>query len=189
MADVEAGRLDRLEVGNLDVIRDFTDVRDVVRAYRLLATSGSPGEVYNLGSGAGTRIADALEYLRSQASVPIDDSRRPCASTTGRSAHARRGRLEAAVARRLGTAVFDRADACRHAGVCPQGSALNEAITTRRPSSIPHAVALRSRQDKGKRRAGAGRARDFDAAAVKLDEGLHQAKAQSDAPLAVLVVS
>ena len=72
VAQVEAGRSGRVEVGNLDVIRDFTDVRDVVRAYRLLAQGGQPGEVYNLGSGSGTRIADALEYLRSLAKVPIE---------------------------------------------------------------------------------------------------------------------
>jgi GDP-4-dehydro-6-deoxy-D-mannose reductase len=72
VAQVEAGRSSRLEVGNLEVIRDFTDVRDVVRAYRLLALRGHAGEVYNLGSGRGTKLADALEYLRSQARVPIE---------------------------------------------------------------------------------------------------------------------
>ena len=72
VAEAEAGRIPRVEVGNLDVIRDFTDVRDVVRAYRLLAEMGSPGEVYNLGTGQGTRIADALESLRSLARVPIE---------------------------------------------------------------------------------------------------------------------
>jgi GDP-4-dehydro-6-deoxy-D-mannose reductase len=72
VAMVEAGRLPRVEVGNVDVIRDFTDVRDVVRAYRLLAAAGGPGEIYNLGSGSGTRIADAIEHLRSLANVPIE---------------------------------------------------------------------------------------------------------------------
>jgi GDP-4-dehydro-6-deoxy-D-mannose reductase len=72
VAQVEAGRSPRVEVGNVDVIRDFTDVRDVVRAYRMLATGGQPGEVYNLGSGSGTRIADAIECLRSLARVPIE---------------------------------------------------------------------------------------------------------------------
>jgi GDP-4-dehydro-6-deoxy-D-mannose reductase len=71
VAEVESGRRDCLEIGNLDVIRDFTDVRDVVRAYRLLAQGGTPGEIYNLGSGRGTRIADALEHLRSQAKNPV----------------------------------------------------------------------------------------------------------------------
>ena len=53
-------------MGNLDVVRDFTDVRDVVCAYRLLGQHGQSGEVYNLGSGLGTRIGDALDYLQSQ---------------------------------------------------------------------------------------------------------------------------
>ena len=72
VAEVEAGRKDRIEVGNLDVVRDFTDVRDVVRAYRLLIHHGTPGEIYNLGSGQGTRLADALHLLTSFASRPIE---------------------------------------------------------------------------------------------------------------------
>lgn len=71
VAEVESGRRDCLEVGNLDVVRDFTDVRDVVSAYRLLAQHGQPGEIYNLGSGQGVRIADAVEHLRSLATKPI----------------------------------------------------------------------------------------------------------------------
>jgi len=73
VAEVESGRRECLEIGNLDVVRDFIDVRDVVRAYRLLGQHGQPGEIYNLGSGQGTKIADALEYLRSQATktVPV----------------------------------------------------------------------------------------------------------------------
>jgi GDP-4-dehydro-6-deoxy-D-mannose reductase len=72
VAEVEAGHKSRVEVGNLDVVRDFTDVRDVVRAYRLLATLGAAGEVYNLGSGRGTKLADALATLTSLARVPIE---------------------------------------------------------------------------------------------------------------------
>ncbi len=71
VAEVEANRRDCLKVGNLDVVRDFTDVRDVVRGYRLLAHGGQPGEVYNLGSGHGTKIADALEHLRLLAKGPV----------------------------------------------------------------------------------------------------------------------
>jgi GDP-4-dehydro-6-deoxy-D-mannose reductase len=71
VAEVEKGRREYLEVGNLDVVRDFIDVRDVVLAYRLLAHKGQPGEIYNLGSGQGTRITTALEYLRSQAKITI----------------------------------------------------------------------------------------------------------------------
>jgi GDP-4-dehydro-6-deoxy-D-mannose reductase len=73
VAEIELGLRECLEVGNLDVVRDFTDVRDVVHAYRLLAQHGQAGEIYNLGSGRGVRIADALEHLRSLAikAVPI----------------------------------------------------------------------------------------------------------------------
>jgi GDP-4-dehydro-6-deoxy-D-mannose reductase len=70
-AEIQLGKRNCLEIGNLDVVRDFTDVRDVVRAYRLLAQHGEPGEIYNLGSGCGVRIADAVQHLRSLASVPI----------------------------------------------------------------------------------------------------------------------
>jgi len=72
VAEVEAGKKPRVEVGNLDIVRDFTDVRDVVRAYRLLALKGQPGEIYNLGSGQGTKLADALDFLRSQAKTAIE---------------------------------------------------------------------------------------------------------------------
>jgi GDP-4-dehydro-6-deoxy-D-mannose reductase len=71
VAEVEAGRRECVEVGNLEVVRDFTDVRDVVRAYRLLAVHGTPGAIYNLGSGRGTRVAEALDQLRSLAAVPV----------------------------------------------------------------------------------------------------------------------
>jgi GDP-4-dehydro-6-deoxy-D-mannose reductase len=72
VAEVEAGRKTHLEVGNLEVIRDFTDVRDVVRGYRLLAHYGKAGEIYNLGSGYGTKIALALEQLRTLAHHPVE---------------------------------------------------------------------------------------------------------------------
>ena len=72
VAEVEAGTRPLIEVGNLDVVRDFTDVRDVVRAYRLLAGRGGAGEIYNLGSGQGIRLADALRTLTSLARVPVE---------------------------------------------------------------------------------------------------------------------
>ncbi|MEJ7638031.1 MAG: GDP-mannose 4,6-dehydratase [Singulisphaera sp.] len=74
VAEVELGRKARVEVGNLDVVRDFTDVRDVVRGYRLLALAGrgDAGEIYNLGSGRGTKLADAVAILTSLARVPIE---------------------------------------------------------------------------------------------------------------------
>ena len=72
VAEVEAGKKLRVEVGNLDVVRDFTDVRDVVRGYRLLAEKGRAGEIYNLGTGRGVKLADALEILRKLAKAPIE---------------------------------------------------------------------------------------------------------------------
>ncbi len=72
VAEVVAGRKPRVEVGNLDVVRDFTDVRDVVRAYRLLAQSGTSGEIYNVGTGLGTRLSDALQTLSSLAGRAIE---------------------------------------------------------------------------------------------------------------------
>lgn len=71
VAEVEAGRRPAVEVGNLDVVRDFTDVRDVVRAYRLLALGGRAGEIYNLGTGTGLKLADAVDTLRGMARRPI----------------------------------------------------------------------------------------------------------------------
>src|SRR5207302_10629576 len=50
-------------VGNLDAVRDFTDVRDVVRAYWALLGGGESGEVYNVCSGRGVRIRDLLHTL------------------------------------------------------------------------------------------------------------------------------
>ena len=75
VAEVEAGRQDRVEVGNLDIVRDFLDARDVVRAYRLLATADGArvsGEVFNVGRGSGTKLADALEILRGLARRPVE---------------------------------------------------------------------------------------------------------------------
>lgn len=65
---VEAARekATTIAVGNLEARRDVTDVRDIVRAYRLLIESGTPGEVYNVCSGrdvAISEIADRLLHL------------------------------------------------------------------------------------------------------------------------------
>ncbi len=53
-----------IEVGNLSARRDLTDVRDVVRAYRLLATGGEAGAVYNVCRGVSVPIHDLVERLR-----------------------------------------------------------------------------------------------------------------------------
>ena len=58
--------------GNLSARRDFTDVRDVVRAYRLLAIQGVPGDTYNICSGEDVAMSDLLKELVSMAKVPIE---------------------------------------------------------------------------------------------------------------------
>lgn len=72
IAQAEAGqRPPRMQVGNLQARRDFTDVRDMVRAYYLAATQGSPGEVYNLGSGKSHPIQALLDILLSYSQIEI----------------------------------------------------------------------------------------------------------------------
>jgi len=64
IAEIEAGqRPPQMTVGALDVARDFSDVRDVVRGYFLAMTQGEPGEVYNLGAGEAFTIRRLLETL------------------------------------------------------------------------------------------------------------------------------
>ncbi|HXW32795.1 MAG TPA: GDP-mannose 4,6-dehydratase [Acidimicrobiales bacterium] len=71
---VEARRqgLDTLPVGNLSARRDLTDVRDVVRAYRLLAERGDPVEVYNVCSGRAWSIAEVADRLLAIAGAELE---------------------------------------------------------------------------------------------------------------------
>jgi GDP-4-dehydro-6-deoxy-D-mannose reductase len=72
VAAIEAGASPaELPVGNLTGVRDFTDVRDVVRAYYLAATRGQPGEVYNIGSGQGRRLSEVLDLLAGLSRAPF----------------------------------------------------------------------------------------------------------------------
>lgn len=72
IADIEKGKQPALlRVGNLDAVRDFTDVRDVVRGYVLALEKGAPGEVYNIASGQGCAIRRMLEMLLDMTDIPI----------------------------------------------------------------------------------------------------------------------
>lgn len=72
VAEIEAGILPpTIKVGNLESVRDFTDVTDMVRAYYLALLKAVPGEVYNIGSGNGVTIRDILDMLLALARVPI----------------------------------------------------------------------------------------------------------------------
>jgi GDP-4-dehydro-6-deoxy-D-mannose reductase len=72
IADIEAGRWEpEIAVGNLDARRDLTDVRDTVRAYRLILEHGAVGRPYNVCSGRAITIRELLDRLLSRARVPI----------------------------------------------------------------------------------------------------------------------
>lgn len=64
VAEITAGKREPvMRVGNLTAARDFTDVRDVVRAYSLLIEHGKSGEVYNVGSGRAIVIQEILDRI------------------------------------------------------------------------------------------------------------------------------
>lgn len=62
----------RIATGNADTRRDYTDVRDIVRAYRLLAARGTPGEVYNVCSGVTRSARELVAGLADVAGVAVD---------------------------------------------------------------------------------------------------------------------
>jgi len=72
IAEIEIGaREPIIEVGNLSAIRDFTDVRDVVRGYQLALDRGERGAAYNLASGRGIEIRSLLDHLTALSKVPV----------------------------------------------------------------------------------------------------------------------
>ncbi|MEP6623535.1 MAG: GDP-mannose 4,6-dehydratase [Acidimicrobiia bacterium] len=71
IARAEAEGVEEIPVGSLTAVRDLSDVRDVVRAYRLLAEHGEAGAVYNVCSGRGVSIQEIADALLAHASRPI----------------------------------------------------------------------------------------------------------------------
>ena len=71
IVNIERGKEKVMKVGNLNSKRDFTDVEDMVKAYRLALEMGEPGEVYNLGSGKSYSISQILNILISFSNVKI----------------------------------------------------------------------------------------------------------------------
>ncbi len=63
VAQMKNNNTDKLFTGNVDVWRDFLDVRDVVNAYMQLLQKGKSGEVYNVCSGSAIRIRDIIDIL------------------------------------------------------------------------------------------------------------------------------
>lgn len=72
IAEIEKNKREPiLRVGNLDTKRDFTNVKDIVRAYFLAIEKGVEGDVYNIGSGISYKISDILDKLVSMSSKKI----------------------------------------------------------------------------------------------------------------------
>jgi GDP-4-dehydro-6-deoxy-D-mannose reductase len=71
-AEIEAGiRPPVIKTGNLSARRDFTDVRDIVKAYSLLIQEGKSGEIYNVGSGKVISMREVLDLIVSLSTVKI----------------------------------------------------------------------------------------------------------------------
>jgi GDP-4-dehydro-6-deoxy-D-mannose reductase len=71
IAAAERGGADEITLGNGEPVRDFTDVRDVVRAYALLVEHGTPGETYNVCSGQGVRVGELAAELVARSTRPL----------------------------------------------------------------------------------------------------------------------
>jgi GDP-4-dehydro-6-deoxy-D-mannose reductase len=73
IAEIEKGRHEPvIHVGNLNAVRDFTDVRDTVVAYYLALEKGTPGDVYNVATGKGCKINEMLDILLGFSKVKIE---------------------------------------------------------------------------------------------------------------------
>ena len=72
VVEIEQGKRDHvIRVGNLSAKRDFTDVRDVVKAYCRLIQYGKSGETYNVGSGRAISIQEILDIILSQTTAKV----------------------------------------------------------------------------------------------------------------------
>ncbi len=70
--EIKNGNRTKLTCGNISLIRDFIDVRDVVRAYDCLLDHGKPGDVYNICSGKGQRLSDIIIMLNQILGINVD---------------------------------------------------------------------------------------------------------------------
>lgn len=79
IVNIKQGKQNVIKVGNLDAVRDFTDVKDTVQAYITLMDAGESGEVYNVGSGKGYTIQFLLDslinYSNSSIQVQLDPTK------------------------------------------------------------------------------------------------------------------
>ncbi len=78
IAEIEKGkRPPVLSVGNLDIIRDFTDVRDIARAYWFCLEKGEVGEAYNICTGTGRKISEIAEFYLRHSRVKCEIRKEP----------------------------------------------------------------------------------------------------------------
>jgi GDP-4-dehydro-6-deoxy-D-mannose reductase len=80
LSDVARGNAETIQVRTITDTRDFSDVRDVVRAYRLVATEGKAGTIYNIGSGEGRTVVALIDEL-----LRLSGIKAPVASEPGHS--------------------------------------------------------------------------------------------------------
>lgn len=71
---IEAGTATQLLTGNLDTIRDFVDVRDMVNTLIALSEQGQPGETYNICSGRGTSLQQILKTVVGLSKAKVDQA-------------------------------------------------------------------------------------------------------------------
>jgi len=77
VAQILKGKKEFLECGNLNAIRDFTDVRDIVRAYWLAVNNCEFGDVYNIASGRKVKIGSIIEILEEISGITIEIKENP----------------------------------------------------------------------------------------------------------------
>jgi GDPmannose 4,6-dehydratase len=75
VAEIQKGNSRMITIGNINPVRDFSHVCDVVRGYLTLAEKGRPGNAYNLGSMRGVSIASYLLTCLTKAGYPVDEIR------------------------------------------------------------------------------------------------------------------
>lgn len=77
-AQIKEGAPATIEVGNLETIRDYTDVEDMVQAYILAAQKGKSGEIYNIGTGKGVSVQELIDLLKKitgiEATIKVKDA-------------------------------------------------------------------------------------------------------------------
>lgn len=69
---LDGSRPARVELGNLESVRDFTDVRDVVRAYPIVLRAAEPGDVLNVCSGRGVSVSELVDVVAAVAGIELD---------------------------------------------------------------------------------------------------------------------